>query len=376
LITRKTISFLKEELNTTRIYIIGLSMGGIVALLTTIMDHRVNKAISLEGLGLINDSINSGSLLNYYYKKYPIDTICYDPCKFPSNNSLIIYIGLGDEYFPYIAYRKILSLHKYFIILSPKTDHFKIPNYWGNTLINMLKKNLSITNYPRQYIYEKTPYLLSINTTNGNLTIVERVSIPGFPWIIYEPTNTHKLTLTYYVLPGEYLVIDNSDHHVYGPYYTSPLLGFILGIVLLILWIILSWREIVSVKLSFIEVIYISLLVSLLFYPVYPAIWAPNRFHISLMTFMDVYHSVLLFINYLYVLSIIIQPLLLVLIYYTKSRLSYMIYVGTPIFFEIIAVTTYLFLGFRFNNVFPVIPTISFIIPVLIVVIEYLFSEK
>ncbi len=379
----KTISLIEKEYRVKSIGLVGVGFGGIVAMLTSIYDERVDYVASLGGLGGYAYGVEKASLLNYYIEDLNEINECLDPlCLLKDiDKDTLIILGSNDEYFPLNPeiVSQLSSNSKIILSIMPNYGHFRIPVYWEELLFRFIEEKVGRRNassYPEISIDTNGLELIVRSRNYSDVLVLSRPAIPGLPWS-KNYMISDKARYTYLLIPGEYIVVDRDFYRIYGIYYTRESYGLIIGLILVLIWLFIDKPALLHMRsMNLFETLYAVLLFSLIFYPLYPSIWCPDRFHLSLLDIAETYSVFLPILSYPIVYSLIVQPLVLIYMFLRRSRRAYTLYIILPLFIIIFTTTLLLFLGTRFYTSIIVIPTIPLFLLITTIVIDYIFTEK
>lgn len=380
---RKTITLLTKEYHVDNIGIIGIGFGGIVALLTAMYDDRVDYAVSITGYGDYRYSIGKASLLNYYVENSNDLIDCLDPVYLISETEkpVLIIIGTNDEINPInpVLLNKLIENPNIIISIIPNGNRYHIPLQWEDILLDFINNvsNNTIGEKPKIKIVDQGFEIIVETPDFNDISILAKPLIPGIQWSNINPIK-ERIRLTYFVLPGSYIIVNKENYRVYGYYVTRESFGIIIALILILTWIVLEHSMIIDVfkRISYLEVLYIISLLTLLFYTSYPCLLSPNRYHVSLNILGEIYARSLPFISYIVILSLILQPIILVYMLSKHERKAYSLYVGIPLFTIMLIYTFMLFIGFRFYYVIPIIPSTTLIPITIAIVLDYVLGKE
>lgn len=378
----KAVTLIQKEYDLDKIGLLGISFGGIAALLATYYDERIDYVVSIGGLGGYVESIEKASILNYYIEGIEDINNCLDPLPLMKNikKDVLLIMGSNDEVFPLDTNTLAELVRNKHISISivPNSGHFRIPSLWEKVIHEFItSRELNSNGFGESDVdVENTGFdiLVEVNG-NSSILVMHRPSIPGYPWSTSN-LSSGKARFTYLLVPGEYFILKGDNYVLCKALYTRESYGLIIGLILFIIWLILDRRILMSLRrLNWLEIIYGIVLVLLLTYPLYPAIWGVDRFHASLLQIAETYLTYLPFVTYLITYSLYIQPILFTYMIFRRSRKIYMLYLALPIFTTVTSTTLILFLGSRFYYTPITIPTIPLLLVVVAMVMDYIFSE-
>jgi len=380
----KTISLLEEKYRLRKIGLIGVGFGGVVALITITYDERVDTAISLNSFGNYEYGIERGSMLNYYVGDQSSLSKCLDPLPIIKSidKPIMMIIGSDDELFPLSdsVINELRNNENIMVTIIPNNNHFLIPDQWKDTMFKYLDKvfkNESIREVSPKINVMVNEFEIVIESSDyENVTIISRPLIPGFGWSV-ENMVSDRARYSYVLFPAEYIVVDREYYRVYGVYKTREGFGLVIGLILILLWLIIK-RDVVKHfrNMNIVEKIYLILMITLLIYPIYPTIWCPGRYHLSLIDIVETYRLFIPFITIPVSLSLVIQPILLVYSLSRKSRKAYLLYIAFPLYTIFATLTFLYFLNTKFYNSIILYPTTTLFITVALAIIEYVYGEK
>lgn len=373
-----------EESNVTNIGLIGIGFGGVAALITAKYDNRVNYAVSIAGLGNYERSARIGGLINYYVKSINDMNPCLDSIYLIQNidKKILILIGTSDEVNPIdpAVIDKLINNSNIHISIVPNANRFRIPSEWRYIVYSFLE-NIDKHRFSRKdtkVIVDKFEIIV-YNSASRDIVVLEKPMYFSSFWK-QSVLNDRVRRFTYFIIPGEYIVVDKEYFSVYGYYTTSGDYGFVLAIILFIIWIIINRERVIYYlkNISKIHILYTVSIVLTLFYIYYPTLLFFNRFHISLYIAAEIYSMLFPFLYYLIIITPIAQTLTLTFLYNTKKRrgLFYVIFIDIPLF---TLVFTYLFLlliGTRLYHMIWGIPTFSIIPLASTTILHYIVTSK
>ncbi len=363
------ITHVEQEYHPEEIGIIGISTGGTLAY-TAGKIFSLNFTISIGFIGDYNYSISRGSLTNFLFKN-PIVPRIYDPVYIePSTNTKkIIIIGTNDEYFYINSVARLLHDKNTIVLIKPNTDRRNLVLKWKSMIINVLGLVEKYGN--------SDPSKTLLEDQNKIDTILWRPIIPGLGWYCVKNEQYSINTYVQFV-SSQILVAKEISPDLYMiSEYKSLISPITLTISIILVIAGLLFMDIRKIKeLGILDALYLLSLVLIVFLPLIPTIYAPNRFNISYLEVADRFYGSLPIISHLIIISIYIGPLLLLKLLFKSGRTSFFVYVSTPIFNAVMVTSFYVIMGFKFNNVFPVFPTWSIIIPIIILILDYAFAYE
>ncbi|MEM1768124.1 MAG: hypothetical protein QXX35_05900 [Desulfurococcaceae archaeon] len=366
----KAITLLKESgLNITSIGLIGIGFGGIVALITSKYDNRVNYTISVAGLGNFKRSVEKGSLINYYISTVDDINPCLDPIFLIQDidKKTIIILGRQDEVNPIDIpiIENLNSNPNIFITIIPNVNRYRILIEHKDLVYNYLDyvRNNSLVKEDIEILFNR--YEILVKPISSSETIVfEKTSYIGFTWREFV---LHKNTKKFgsYIVPCEYIISNTRLNIIHSYYVVSGEIGFIIALVFFTTWFIMNKRFILKyLKNSrVVNYVYLVSLILTIFHIYYPTLWFINRFHISLYSFAETYSMLIPFLSYLILLTPIVQTITLCFLYGNVkfNKVFYILFVGLPIFILIFTYMYLILIGTRLYYTVLGIPTFSLI---------------
>lgn len=382
--TMKALTLLtSREENVTSIGLIGIGFGGVVALITARYDNRVNYAVSIAGLGNYKRSIRMGSLINYYIDDLNDANPCLDSVYLIKdiNKKILVVIGTEDEINPLdpVVFNTLANNSNIYISIVPHANRFRIPIDWINVVYKFIES------------IDKTNSKEDVEVTNNFFELTIKTDSPGEFLVLEKPLffNTMWRTSTvdyfikkysYFIVPGEYIVIDKSFYSVYGCFVTSGFPGLVLACLLIVVWLVINKQSIVYYlrNSSIIHYLYIASIITMLFYIYYPTLWFSNRFHTSLYSTARLYSSLFPILSSLILLIPFINIVALTLFFNKVKfrKLFYTLYVGVPLFILVFTYLFLLFIGTRFYYTTWGLPTFSIIPLVSVSILHYIITTK
>ncbi len=355
-IVKTLVQFAHEVVNASEVDVVGVGLGGSIALMSGELVKGINKTISLGLIGDYPYSLSKASLINYYIRRIPPDK-CSDPFRYITNDQhviRIVVIGSNDEYL-YIESLKLLAVKGVIVYLEPNSDHTSFMNNWKTIIDELLIENKS-KNYK-------------------NTGSIWKLLIPEWPWFISRNKGSNP------IMPTVSIVTSGSSnpglYRVKNVAFTGSWIPLLLaGLVLMLVSFSLEYKNIKSAKYTFLDYFYAGLLFLVLFSPLLPSIWSPGRFNIGVIEYTDRMSYLLPIISQLVLLYIVLEPLLLLKILYHGGRTSFYIYISYPIFITTMVYSFVLIMGYKYGNIFPVYPTTGLIVPLITIVIDYLFTAE
>ncbi len=355
-IIRSLVQFARRVINASEIDVVGVGLGGSIALMSGGLIKGINKTVSLGLIGDYSYSISKASLVNYYIHRVPPNT-CTDPFRYVRRGQhvlRIVIIGSNDEYlFPESL--KALVREGVTVYLEPNSDHTSFMDNWKTIIDELLIEN-------RTKNYENTGSIL-------------KPLLPDWPWLISSSVERNP------VIPSINMITQGSFnsglYRIKDVVFTgSWILLFSAGLVLILTGFSMEYRSVKSARYTFLDYVYVGLLLLVFFSPLLPSIWSPERFNISIIEYTDRMAYLLPLISQLVLLYILLEPLLFLKILYRGGRTSFYIYVSYPIFVTTMVYSFVLIMGYKYGNIFPVYPTTGLIVPLITIVIDYLFTAE
>jgi dienelactone hydrolase len=378
----KVVTLVKKEYGVGDIGVIGFGFGGNAAILAAEYDDRIGYAASITGLGDYDYSLEKASLLNYYILDKDM-LQCLDPSYALAEvrKPVLIIIGVFDEINPLdpILLNRVARNNNVLVSIVPNSGRYYIPQTWSNILFKFIDK----ASLNQEFVYndisvEDDNFQVTISSKNySDVIVLTRPLIPGWKWSINRMMS-EKMRFSYFIIPGEYIVISRGMYRFYGYYYTSECYGVVVALILILVWILLERDIIVGAmkRLSILEYAYVFTLSSILFYTSYPSLLSPGRYHVSLNIVADIYAVILSIISVLIMLSLFLEPILLVYMFSRHSRKAYSLYLGIPLFIFILTYSSLLLLGVKFYNIPPLLPSTVLIPIALAIALDYILSRR
>lgn len=361
------ITHIEQEYRPEEIGIIGISTGGALAYIAGKI-FSLNFTVSIGFVGDYNYSISHGSLTSFLFKN-PVIPRIFDPVyiESSSNTRKIIIIGTNDEYFYIDSVARLLHDENTIVLVKPNTDRRSLVLKWKSMIIDVLR-------LVEGHSDSNSPDALR-DDLDKNDFVLWRPVIPGLGWYYmknedidaYTQIISSQILEAKEVSPELYMV---KEYRSLGPPITLAV-SIILVTAGLFIVGVRKIRE-----LGVLDALYLISLVLIVFLPSIPTIYAPNRFNISYLEVADRFYSSLPIISHLVIISIYAGPLLLLKLLFKSGRTSFFVYVSTPIYNAVMITSFYLIMGFKFNNIFLVFPTWSIVVPIIVLVLDYVFSYE
>ncbi len=367
-----------NKYNTSKIIILGIGFGGTLAYLSNLFLDNIADSISIGFIGNIPYSIRHGGFVNYLIRDNIFDQ-CIDPLNYypKSEKYYFIVIGSNDEYTPFKGLSDLFYRSNVFIVIEANRGYRNILPEWRNKISSLLEV-VNNANLTKSSLFSSSdPVFFRVKIDSNNSVVLWRIGIPGFPWIV-SPTGRvfiHSL----YIIPSEYIIAENinGNYVVLRYYYHVPITGLVLSVILLLSALFLGKEFVDGIgNYSLLDLIFYTLLFLNLAVPFIPAIYAIDRFNLSILEYTDRISSFIPLIPSLAVISLFIQPLLLSLILVYNSKNSYYLYLSYPLFLIIVYYTLVLFMGSRYDNIYTCIPSIAVVIPLSIIILDALFTHE
>ncbi len=348
------VDFAHRVMKSNDVYVIGVALGGTLALMSGGLVEGINTTISLGLLGDYKFSFAKASLVNYIYRDTRLP-LCIDSFKYLTNNDVkrIVVIGSNDEYIYYESLG-LLAEKSIVVLVELNTDHRSFMKDWRSVIGELIESNISLS---------------------GSSVYLLRPLIPGAPW--YSSQENPGFTLIPYIESYAAKIGKTGLYRIRDVRVSaSPILPIALGSILVLLGVFPFIDILRRESFSIIDYSYVFLLFLVITTPFIPSIWAPGRFNIGIMELTDRLSHLLPVISQLIFLFIIVEPLFFIYILHGGGRGSFYVYVSYPIFIVMMIYSFVLIMGYRYGNMFPVYPTWSLIIIVLLLVVDYLFTAE
>jgi len=381
-VVKGVVALLDREYGVQSIGLLGVGFGGVVALFASAHVERVDYAASIAGLGAYAESLKSASLINYYLKN-PRDTNeCLDPVYFLKQISkpVLIAIGSCDEVNPPnpLLLSKLLENANVNLIFIPCTGRFSDTLPWENVYSYLEVLSSRKYSAPRSEIsVENLGYGVAVERAGASNTVIyTKPLIPGFPWLKVELSSS--VVLSYFVVPGVYVVADASTLRVYGVYVADFSFGFAASALLLAVAVFLAGKDIAYfVKQKGVtSIVHAGLLATLLFTTSYPGILALNRYHVSLNLVAEVYSCILSLISWITLTLLFTQPILFTLLFSRYGKLAYSLYVSLPLFLAFTTPIVLFAVSFKFPYTVLSIPTIPLLLIAACIGLDYFVKRR
>ena len=210
----RTITFMEtlSFIDSSKIFVGGVSMGGIMSLIVGAVDDRILAAIPIVAAGNYLDSILSGSFANGLApkdvsldSKEAINMIRYfDVYAYASKiEKPILYVAVtNDEYFNIVAFNdtyNVIPSKQKTLVIWPNSDHYGYP-YWDKKLIDVVLEwlryvlhgarfpsvgvpSISLKNY---VLFKKVEIQVEAEPCDKDVLLVSRGSIALAEWKIHK----------------------------------------------------------------------------------------------------------------------------------------------------------------------------------------------
>jgi len=381
-IVKGVVALLDREYRARSIGLLGVGFGGVVALFASTYIERADYAVSIAGFGAYAESLRSASLINYYLKNPRDANECLDPVYSLKQigKPVLIVIGSCDEVNPPnpLLLSELLENANVNLIFIPCTSRFSNTIPWESVYSYL--EVLSGRKYPAsrsEISVENRGYGIVVEGAGASNTVIyTKPLLPGFPWLKVEPSSS--VVLSYFVVPGVYVVADAFTLRVYGIYVADFSFGFAASALLLAVAVFLARKSIACfVKQRGVTgIVHAGLLATLLSTTSYPGILALDRYHVSLNLVAEIYSCVFSLISWTTLTMLFIQPILFTLLFSRYSKLAYSLYVSLPLFLVFTTPIVLFAVGFKFPYTVLSVPTTPLLLIAACIGLDYFIKRR
>jgi len=381
-IVKEVVALLEREYRAQTIGLLGVGFGGVVALLASTYIERVDYAVSIAGLGAYSESLRSASLINYYLKNPRNADSCLDPVHFLKQigKPVLIVIGSCDEVNPPnpLLLGELLENANVNLIFIPRSGRFSNTLPWESvySYLEMLSSRKYSVPHSEVSVKNLGYGIVVERAGTSNAVIYTKPLIPGFPWLKVKLSS--GVMLSYFVVPGVYVVVDAHTLRVHGIYVADFSFGFVASALLLTVAVFLARKNIACfVKQRGVTGnVHAGLLATLLFTTSYPGILALNRYHASLNLIAEIYSCVFSLISWITLTLLFTQPILFTLLFSGYGKLAYSLYVSLPLFLVFTTPIVLFAISFKFPHTVHSIPTIPLLLIAACICLDYFIKRR